>query len=193
MATEPKTLLTAEQYLELESKAQFKSEFYKGEMFAMSGASTPHNRLARNLLGQFFEKLGDGPCEVLTSETKICIDAAEHYTYPDVVVVCGGAQILSTRHDTLLNPTLIVEVLSPSTEAYDRGRKFEAYKALESFQQYLLVASDRVHVDLFTRQPGDDWLLRSADRLEDSIELQSIHCRLALADLYRKVDLAAAS
>ena len=122
-------------------------------------------------------------------------EVAEDYdrhrpTYPDVLVV-REPQLLDER-ETLLNPTVLAEVLSPATEAYDRGRKFELYKSIESFQQYLLAASDRIHVDLFTRQPEGGWLLNSADRLEDSLELQSIGCRLALADLYRNVDLTAA-
>jgi Uma2 family endonuclease len=117
------------------------------------------------------------------------VSATGLYTYPDVVVVCGEPQFLDERRDTLLNPSLLIEVLSASTEAYDRGRKFEHYRSIESLREYLLVASDRVHADLYTRQPDGRWLLTSAGRLEDSLELQSIGCRLALADLYEKVDL----
>jgi Uma2 family endonuclease len=161
-------------------------------MFAMAGAGTAHNDITLNVLFQLHQLLANRRCRVLSSETKICIHAAEHYAYPDVTVVCGERQILHRKYDTLMNPTVIVEVLSPSTETYDRSRKFEAYKSIESFQQYLLVSSDRVHVDLFTRQPGGAWLLRSADRLGEAIELQSLGCSLALADIYRDVDLTAA-
>ncbi|HYW48908.1 MAG TPA: Uma2 family endonuclease [Bryobacteraceae bacterium] len=190
MSTQPKTLLTPEQYFEIESKSEFKSEYCLGEMFAMAGAGPAHNRLARNVMFQLYEQLRSSPCEVLTSESRVSVSTEEFYTYADALVVCGGTELLDSKFDTVLNPTLIIEVLSPSTEAYDRGRKFEHYKSIESFQQYLLIASDRVHVDLFTRKPDGDWNLKSADRLEDSLELQSIGCRLALADLYNKVELS---
>jgi Uma2 family endonuclease len=109
------------------------------------------------------------------------------YAYPDVVVACGP-QFLDDKESTLLNPTLIVEVLSPTTEAYDRGLKFKHYSTIETLREYLLIASESVDVELRTRQPDGRWILTSADRLEDSIELQSIGCRLALADLYEKVE-----
>ena len=110
------------------------------------------------------------------------------YTYPDVTVVCGEQRFLDDNQDTLVNPNLIVEVLSPSTEAYDRGRKFEHYRSIPSVTEYLLVASDRISAELFMRQP-EGWLLTAAGRLEDSIELRSIECVLKLGDLYEKVDL----
>jgi Uma2 family endonuclease len=112
------------------------------------------------------------------------------FTYPDVVVVCGEPQFLDDRRDTLLNPTLIVEVLSPSTEAYDRGRKFEHYRSLASLNEYLLVASDRIHVDLYARQDSGQWLLTSASGADETIELKSVGCRIAIADLYEKVEFA---
>jgi Uma2 family endonuclease len=120
---------------------------------------------------------------------RVRVRATGLYTYPDVVVVCGEPQFLDERRDTLLNPSLLIEVLSPTTEAYDRGQKFEHYRSLESFGEYLLVASDRVHVDQYTCQPDGRWLLTSANRLEDSLDLQSVGYRLALADLYEKTDL----
>jgi Uma2 family endonuclease len=110
------------------------------------------------------------------------------YAYPDVVAVCGEPRFLDDQDDTLLNPGLIVEVLSPSTEACDRGRKFEHYKSIESLREYLLVASDRMHADLYTRQPDGRWLLTSADKLEDSLTLESVGAEVALADLYEKVE-----
>ena len=119
---------------------------------------------------------------------RAAITATGLYAYPDATVCCGEPQLLDGHKDTLLNPTLIVEVLSPSTEAYDRGRKFEHYRSIESFTAYLLVSSDRIHVDLFMRQPGGRWLLTSAGRLEDAIDLQAIGCRLALADLYERAE-----
>jgi len=189
VSTQTKTYLTPEQYLEIERKAEYKSEYFQGEMFAMAGAKEAHNLLVGNLIGELYVQLRSSPCRVYPSDMRVNVSATGLYTYPDVIAVCGEPQFQDDERDNLLNPTLIAEVLSRSTEAYDRGRKFEHYKSIESFQQYLLIASDRVHVDLFTRKPDGDWLLKSADRLDDSLELQSIGCRLTLADLYNKVDM----
>ena len=188
MSTQPKTLLTPEQYLEIEREAEFKSEYYQGEMFAMAGAREAHNLIAANLLAALHQQLRPRPCRVYMSDMRVRVSATGLYTYPDVTVVCGEPQFLDERRDTLLNPNLVVEVLSPSTEAYDRGRKFEHYRSIESVNEYLLVSSERVSAELFTRQPDGRFLLTAAARLEDSLDLQSVGCRLTLADLYEKVD-----
>jgi Uma2 family endonuclease len=117
---------------------------------------------------------------------------ARHYTYPDSSALCGEPRFLDDGVDTLLNPSLIVEVLSPSTEAYDRGRKFELYQSISSFREYLLLASDRVHADLYVRQPSGLWLLSSAGDLDEVVVLESVGCSLKLADLYEKVEFDAA-
>ena len=189
MSTQPKTYLTEEEYLELERRAEFKSEYYQGEMFAMAGASLPHNVLAMNLAGLLHAQLRRRPCQVYPSDLRVRVGASGLYTYPDVSVVCGPPQLADQHADTLLNPTFIAEVLSPATEGYDRGRKFEHYRTIASLAEYLLVAQDRVHVDLYTRQQDGRWVLSEASRLDDTLELPSIECRLALADLYEKVDL----
>ena len=189
MSTQPKTFLTPEQYLEIERAAEYKSDYCDGEMFAMAGAGEAHNVLVGNLVADLHQQLRSRPCRVYSNDMRVRVHATGLYTYPDVVVVCGERRFLDDRRDTLLNPSLLIEVLSPSTEAYDRGRKFEHYRSIESLGEYLLVASDRVHADLYTRQPDGRWLLTSADRLEDSLDLESVGCRLALADLYEKVDL----
>jgi Uma2 family endonuclease len=190
VSTLSKTFLTAEEYLEIERKAEYKSEYYQGEMFAMAGASEAHNLLVWNLIRELGQQLRSRPCHAYPSDMRVRVSPAGLYTYPDVVVVCGERQFLTEQKDTLLNPTLLVEVLSPSTEAYDLGRKFDHYKSIESLGQYLLVATDRIHADLFTRQADGSWLLRSASRMEDSLDLHSVGCRLTLADLYEKVELA---
>ncbi len=110
------------------------------------------------------------------------------YPYPDLVAVCGEPRFLDNQRDTLLNPLLLVEVLSPSTEAYDRGLKFEQYRFIESLSEYVLVASDRIHVDLYASQADGRWLLSSVGHLGDTLELQSVGCRIALSDLYDKVE-----
>jgi Uma2 family endonuclease len=191
VSTQPKTFLTPEQYLEIERQAERKSEYYNGEMFAMAGARLAHNLLVAHLLRDLGQQLRSRPCQVCPSDMRVCVSATGLYTYPDVVAFCGEPHCLDARRDTLLNPNLLVEVLSPSTEAYDRGRKFEQYKAIESLREYLLVASDRVHADLYTRQTNGRWLLTSADTLEDSLALESVGAQLTLADLYEKVDLSA--
>lgn len=185
----PKTLLTPEQYLAIEREAEYKSEYFQGEMLAMAVSDWVHNQLVVNLVAGFHNQFRSRPCDVYPSQMRVLVRATGLYTYPDVVVVCGERQFVDERRDILLNPSLLVEVLSPSTEAYDRGRKFEHYQSIESLREYLLVASDRVHADLYTRQPDGRWLLTSADRLEDSLDLQSVGCRFALADLYARIDL----
>ena len=190
MSTQPKTYLTPEQYLEIERKAEYKSEYFAGEMFAMSGAKFEHVMMVGNITRELSEQLRSRQCFVLSADMRVRVTATGLYTYPDVAVVCGEPQLLDKELDTLLNPVLIVEVLSPSTEAYDRGRKFEHYRSIESLKEYLLVSSDRAHIDLFARQSDGRWLLTSADRLEETIELESVGCRLALAAVYEKVDLS---
>ena len=190
MSTLPKTYLTPEQYLEIERKAEFKSEYYQGEMFAMAGARWAHNLILLNLASELRQQLRTRPCAVTSSDMRVRVNAKGLYTYPDVVVVCGEPRFLDERRDTLLNPTLIAEVLSESTEQYDRGRKFEHYRPLESLAEYLLVSSQRVSADLFTRQPDGRWMLTASSRLEDSLDLPSVGCHLALADLYEKVDFS---
>ncbi len=187
MSTHPKTFLTPEQYLEIERQAEFKSEYYQGEMFAMAGAREGHNLIAGNVFAAFHQQFRSRPCRVYPSGMRV--NATGLLTYPDVVAVCGEPRFLDERRDTLLNPTLLVEVLSPSTEAYDRGRKSEHYRSIESLQEYLLISADRIRVDLYTRQADGRWLLTSSDRLEDSLNLESIGCRLGIADVYEKVDL----
>ena len=191
--TQPKTYLTPEQYLEIERKAEFKSEYYQGEMFPMAGAKWAHNLLVGNLVRELGQQLRSRPCAVCPSDMRVRVNTSGLYTYPDVVVVCGKPEFPDDQLDTLLNPNLLVEVLSPSTEAYDRGRKFELYRTIESLGEYLLVSSDRVQVDLYTRQPDGRWLLTSASGVEASLDLQSVGCRIGLSDLYEKVDLSPAA
>jgi Uma2 family endonuclease len=187
VSTHSKTLLTPEEYLERERKAEFKSEYHQGEVFAMSGASRRHNVLAGNLFAALHQQLRNRTCEVYPSDMRVRVTATGLYAYPDVTVVCGEPRFIDYELDTLLNPLFLAEVLSPSTEGCDRGRKSEHYRKIESLAEYLLVAQDRIHVDLYTRQPVGIWILKEAGRLEDAIELRSIGCVLSLAELYEKV------
>ena len=192
MSTQPKTHYTPEEYLELESAAEFKSEFFNGEIFAMSGASRRHVLIVTNLVGELRTQLKKRDCEVYSADMRVRVSPSGLYTYPDVIVVCGEAQFSDEQKDTLTNPNVIVEVLSESTKDYDRGGKFEQYRTLESFREYVLVAQDKPHVEHFMRQPDNRWILTETNLLEDSIELSSIGCTLALTEIYDKVDLPTA-
>ena len=190
MSSLPKTFLTPEQYLEIERKAEFKSEYHNGEMFAMAGARLPHNLITTNVTSELRQQLRLRPCRVVSSDQRVLVAPTGLFTYPDVVVVCGEPRLLDSELDTLLNPTVIVEVLSPTTEAYDRGRKFGHYRTIESLSAYLMVASELISAELYTRQPDNRWkLTEEASRLEDTFEIESIGCRLKLADIYEKVEL----
>ena len=188
MSTLLKTFLTEEAYLEIERKAEFKSEYYAGEMFAMAGAKEAHNLLVTNFVRELSQQFRSRPCRVYSNDMRVRVAASGLYTYPDIVSVCGEPRFLDQERDTLLNPNMLAEVLSPSTEAYDRGRKSEYYRSVESLTEYLLVESERIHVDLYSRQPDGRWLLTSAGDLHDTLELQSVGCRVALSDLYEKID-----
>jgi Uma2 family endonuclease len=187
MSTLSKTFVTPEQYLEMERQAEYKSEYFQGEVFAMAGGTAAHNLIASNVNRELNQQTRQRPCTVYTSDMQVQVSVTGLYTYPDACVVCGEAKFLDERGQTLLNPTLIVEVLSPSTEGYNRGRKFEHYRTIESLQEYLMVASDHMHADLFTRQPDGHWVLSPFGEPGDTVELKSVGCRLVLADIYEKV------
>ncbi len=159
MSTVPKALLNPQQYLTRERDAAFKSEYYRGEMFATAGASREHNLIVANFVGELRNLLKSRACEVYPSDLRVRVNPAGLYTYPDVTVICGTPQFEDDQFDTLLNPTTVIEVLSKSTESYDRGTKSAMYRQLASLQEYVLVAQDRVSIESYVRQPGDRWLL----------------------------------
>src|ERR1019366_4212955 len=190
MSTLSKSYLTPEQYLEIERKAEFKSEYFQGEMFAMSGARYAHIKIVANGMRELGQHLRQGHCEPLSNDMRVRVTPVGLYTYPDVVVVCGEPQFLDDTFDTLLNPTVLVEILSQSTEAYDRDKKFELYRSLESLAEYVMISSLRVRVERFTRQPDGTWNYDEKTSLEDTIDLKSVDCHLRLADLYKRVAFA---
>jgi Uma2 family endonuclease len=177
---------TPEEYLAQERKAEYKSEYVAGQIVAMSGASREHNLITANLARVLGSQLLDRPCEAYVSDMRVKVTARGMYTYPDVVAVCGDARFEDEQVDTLLNPTLIVEVLSPSTEAYDRGAKFAYYRQLPSLQDYILVSQDQVLVEHFVRE-DDGWLLTDTTDLGGIVQLPSIACELPMSEVYRKV------
>ena len=190
MASAAQQLLTEQEYLALERAASTKSEFLAGRMFAMAGGKRSHNLIAINVSTALNTQLDDRPCQVYPSDMRVKISATGLYTYPDVSVVCGEEVFEDEEEDTLLNPTLIVEVLSKSTEAYDRGDKFAQYRLLESLREYVLIAQDQVRVERYSRPAGEsEWRLAEARDLAESMVLASIGCELPLSAVYRKVKL----
>jgi Uma2 family endonuclease len=189
-STQARVFLTPEQYLEIERRAERKSEYWQGEMFAMAGAGESHNLLVTSMSAQIHSQLRSSASRTYANDMRVCVGVTGLYAYSDIVVVFGVPQFLDGRRDTLLNPSLIIEVLSPSTEAYDRGRKFEHCQSIDSLKQYLLVASERVHTDLFTRQPGGQWLLTAAGSIDDALDLESVGCRITLRDTYERVEFS---
>jgi Uma2 family endonuclease len=192
MSTLPKHVFTPEEYLEMESKAEYRSEYCRGEVYAVAGGTLAHNDITTAILRDLAQQLRHKNCRVYGSDLRVAVDPVDLYTYPDVTVCCGGPQLLEGRKDTIVNPTLIVEVLSPSTAAYDPGLKFGRYVKLPTLREYLTVSSMGVDVELRTRQSDDAWSFTYADTLEGAIELASIQCRLLLADIYENVDFTAA-
>jgi Uma2 family endonuclease len=189
MSAQPQPRLTAEQYLDLDRAADYRSEYYDGRMYAMSGGSYPHGQLILNFGAELRSALKQTACSVTTSDIRLRVNPNGLYTYPDIMVVCGERMFAEGRRDTLLNPRVIVEVLSPSTEAHDRGLKFREYRTIPSLQEYALVSQSEVRVELFQRRSDDQWLLSDFAGLEASVEFQSLNCRIALSEIYDRVTL----
>lgn len=190
MASQTKTFLTPEEYLTIERQAETKSEYFDGEMFLMVGASREHNLIAVNIAGELRQQLKKRECEVYSTNMRTLIPATGLYTYPDVIVVCGEPQFEDDNVDTLLNPTLIVEVLSESTGKYGRGKKFGHYLSIRSLAEYVMVTQDEYKVEVFTKQLDGRWLLSSdVSGLDATVELPSIECSLKLREVYDKVVL----
>lgn len=192
MSAEPIRLLTPEEYLAIERAAETKSEYLDGQMFAMAGASRDHVLITGNLGSLLRDQLRPRGCRTYTSDLRVAVGATGLYTYPDVVVVCGEERFEDAEVDTLLNPTLLVEVLSPSTESYDRGRKFDHYRALESLREYVLVSQSEAKVERYTRQEDGTWNYAVAEGLGSVLQLPGAGCELRLADVYDQTAVAEA-
>lgn len=193
MSTQTTPRLTEEEYLRIERLGEAKSEYVAGEVFALAGTSPRHNTINGNVLASLHAQLRGGPCRAFFTDLRTKASRARFYTYPDIVVVCGEPKFEDVELDTLLNPTLILEVLSPSTEGYDRGKKFEMYRTIETLREYVLVAQDRIFVERHVRQQDGRWLLSETRDLNASLPLEAIGCTLRLKDIYERVELGAAS
>lgn len=187
----PQPRITPEQYLEAERAAEFKSEYYEGRVYAMAGGSVRHALLIANLLGALVQALRGGTCRVLSSDARLRVSVEGLYTYPDVTVVCGEIRTADDHRDTILNPTVICEVLSQSTEAHDRGFKFAQYRRLDSLQEYLLVWQSEARIEKFRRQTTGEWVLSEASGLDAICAIDSLNCRIALSDVYDRITLGA--
>ena len=187
MSTGPKHFITPEEYLNRERQAEHRSEYYRGEMFAMAGASANHNWIVLNIGSHLREQLKSKPCRVYPSDLKLRVEATGLFTYPDLSIVCGEPRLESDHGDVLLNPVVLVEVLSDSTEAYYRGKKFEHYRTIPSLQHYVLITQDRHSIDCFTRSNGESWNLTSCKGLSGKITLEAIECELLGSEVYDKV------
>lgn len=185
------TRMTEAEYLAFERDSAFKHEFLNGTVFAMSGASEAHNLISGNVMTALKNQLRGRPCKVYPADMRVKVRPTGLYTYPDISVVCGDAHIVRDGIDSLLNPTLIIEILSPSTELYDRGKKFQHYRQLESLQAYVLIAQDSPRVEQFTRQGDGFWQFAEAVSVDAALDLTALGCTLRLADVYGQVDFAA--
>jgi len=189
MSAQPIPGLTPERYIEIERAAEFKSGYFDGRMVAMSGGTWVHALLITNLAGEIYQALRNQPCSVTSSELRVRTAAQGLHTYADITVVCGEPLFADDQKDTLLNPVLIAEVLSKSTEAMDRGFKFREYRKIESLREYVLVSQAAPLIEVFVRGPEDDWRLREFAGLDAVCRLNSIDCDLAVADVYPNIPL----
>ena len=189
MSTQAHPGLTPHEYLKLEREAESKSEYLNGEILAMSGGTRRHNLIAANAVASLHSQLRKRDCEVYGSDMRVKVVASGLYAYPDVSALCREAAFEGHRQDVLLNPDLLVEVLSDSTEAYDRGEKSEHYRRIETLGEYLLISQNKRHLERFRRQPDGDWILAEFRLPGDVVQLTSIDCRLLLSEIYAKVRL----
>ncbi|MCE7872235.1 Uma2 family endonuclease [bacterium CPR1] len=178
---------TPEEYLQLEETSTCRNEYIGGEIFSMTGGSLDHNRLVGNLFAALKQALRGGPCEVFSSDVRLLVERFTLFTYPDLVVVCGPPRLMADRPDTLTDARVIVEVLSPSTESYDRSEKFRMYRALPSLEEYVLVAQDAVRVERHHRQASGDWLWTELTQREDRLELLSLALAVGVNEIYESV------
>ncbi|MDQ3022404.1 MAG: Uma2 family endonuclease [Bacteroidota bacterium] len=179
--------LTEKEYLEIERKAEFKSEYYDGEMFGLAGASLPHNKITSNIHVSLANQLKGKTCQVFQSDLKIREQVSNQFTYPDIVVICGEPEFFDNEKDVIMNPSIIMEILSKSTESYDRGFKFELYRRINSLKDFFLVSQEKISVEYYTRNTDESWNLKEYNDRSQKIEIKSIDCTLDLNEVYYNV------
>jgi len=188
MTTQTVTYVTPDEYLAAERLSEYRSEYLDGGVYPMTGGTANHIRIVANLTRGLLNQLHDRDCDVFPTEMRVRLQQSRKFFYPDVVVVCGELQYHDDRKDIILNPDFVVEVLSPSTEAFDRGAKFEAYRTVESLKEYVLVSQEKPLVEQYVRNGDGKWTFTAAEGLESSIALSSIECTLNLSAVYKRVD-----
>ena len=188
MANVPQRQLTEQEYLEIERSLATKNEYFRGEMFAMTGASRKHNLISGNIFRRIHEQFDGRRCEVYTNDMRIKINSSGLYTYPDIVATCEDPKFEDAEVDTLINPQVIFEVLSPSTEKYDRSIKFSHYKRLKSLRAYIIVSQNQPFVERYLPQPDGQWLQWVSQELVDELVIDCIDCKLKLSDIYDRIE-----
>jgi Uma2 family endonuclease len=179
-------LLSSDEYFQMEENSEIKHEFYRGDVFAMAGAKRKHNIVVSNLIITIGSSFKNRPCVVYPSDMRVRVEEGRHYTYPDLSLVCGRSEFSDSKQTTLINPQVIIEVLSDSTENYDRGKKFQAYRTIPSLQSYILVGSESPLIELFSKLPNNTWVL--SDAIENRIFIPSLDLTLSLSDVYDKIN-----
>ena len=187
MSALEKPFFTPEQYLELERDAEYKSEYFSGQIFAMAGGSPEHSAIGANIAREVGNRLKHGSCQVFNSDLRVTVMQMGLMTYPDVTVVCGEQHRHPLDRNSLINPRVVFEVLSDSTEAYDRGAKFALYQRLDSLEEYVLVSQDKARVERYFRQADGQWLYSRVDGLAGELVLESLECRVPLAEIYDRI------
>ena len=190
MPLQEKDKINSEEYLASERNAEIKSEYFNGEIFAMAGASREHNQISANIVRVLGNQLLEKPCSVFSSDMKVKIKEIKKYTYPDIVIVCEKEKYEDENNDILLNPLVIIEILSDSTEAYDRGNKFSHYQLIDSFAEYILVSQYFCKVEKFTRRKDETWIYSKYHSAEDIVRIELIKCELPIFEIYRKVNFS---
>jgi Uma2 family endonuclease len=191
MSALPKRKFTAQEYLALERAAKHKSQLVDGVIYAMAGVSKEHSRILPNFTRAAGNAFNGGPCYPVSGDLKVKVAPTGMYTYPDLIIMCSDMDVEDAHGDVLLNPKILVEVLSPSTERYDRGLKFQHYRNIDSLEEYILISQDRPHIDVFYRDILSDakrWMIRMFDGLDDTFEFATIQANITMADIYRGIE-----
>jgi Uma2 family endonuclease len=192
MTAQPIIYITEDDYLQRERASTLKHEYYAGHIYAIAGASEAHNLIAMNLAALLRSRVRGSSCRAYPSDMRVKVQPTGLNTYPDFSIVCGQpAFVDADKRDTLTNPGLIIEILSPSTESYDRGEKFQHYRTIETLQEYILVAQNKYRIERFVRNEHNEWVLSDVSGLEAALPLALLQTEIALADIYEQVELHA--
>ena len=181
--------ISPEDYLNIERRATYRSEYLNGEMFAMAGATRQHNRISSNLVSEINQYIKSRDCNVYSSDLRVHVPSTGYFTYPDIVITCGKEEFTDVHNDILVNPLVIMEILSDSTASIDRGKKFEQYRELVSLMEYLLIDQATPHIEQYILHDSQEWRYHDIRGIDEHVTIQAIDCTLSLRDIYHKVDL----